>query len=240
MDWYAIATSPIMWIVGIITAGNSLIQTTLFLRVARKTAPRIGLTGAQVSKALKTGVVASIGPSLGSFIGMIVLVLALGGPIAFIRESAGIGSIMYEMMMAKTAADAAGAPLTREGMTMLGVATVVWGMALTCVPWLITGGIGARFLPRLKETSLGKKPGLMAQISVCAMLGLFGKSVLDYIVLPVQKTTPQVPAAFIAGGLAALVWILLSLRLKKPELRQFTLLVVIAIGMTVGQIVAGI
>lgn len=244
MGWYEIVTSPIMWIIAGITAGNSLVQTILFFRVSRRAALEIGLTREQVTKSLFTGVISSLGPSMGSFVGMVALVIALGGAIAFIRESAGIGSITYELMMCKSAADAAGAQMTREGMTLVGAATVVWGMALTCSPFIITGGVGARLLPKLRDSVLGRRPGLMVMISSSAMLGILGKLMIDYFAAPLATartvTGYATPAAFVSGMVAALVWLKLADWLKKPVLKELVIIVCIAAGMAGGQFIATI
>jgi hypothetical protein len=61
-----------------------------------------------MDEAMKASFITSLGPAFGSFVGMTVLVLALGGAYAFARESAGVGSIMYELIAARAGAEAAG------------------------------------------------------------------------------------------------------------------------------------
>ena len=237
MDWLSIANGPILWIIGVITAGNSLVQTLLMFRHSRKTADKIGLKPGTVGKTIRVAALAAIGPSMGSFIGMVVLVLALGGAIAWIRESAGIGSIMFEFMIAQSGADAAGVALTREGMTLVGVATIVWGMALSCIPWIITGGVSARWLPKLKDTFLTKEPKMIGLISTCAMLGMFSKFAMDYTYVKFKGGDNITPITFVVGAITGFIWVKLADALHKPELKQYLILVCIAVGMTVGQII---
>ena len=236
MDWLSIVTSPVMWAVGLLTAGNSIVQTVLMYRISKRTAARIGLSKETIAKTLKVAAISAIGPSMGSFVGMVVLVLALGGAIAFIRESAGIGSIMFEFMIAGSAASAAGVELTREGMTLMGAATIVWGMALCCIPWIFTGGVGARFLPKLKDSFLAKDPGMIGLISSTAMLGMFGKFAMDYTLVPLKAGNAFPPVAFVAGAITGLVWNLIADKTKRPAMKQYLILVCIAVGMTVAQI----
>lgn len=235
-EWLKVLTSPMMWIIGLITAGNSIVQTVLFYRISRKTADRIGLKKETVARTIKAAAISAIGPSMGSFVGMVVLVLALGGAIAFIRESAGIGSIMFEFMIAGSGAAAAGVTLTREGMTLIGASAIVWGMALCCIPWIFTGGIGARYLPKLKDSFLAKDPKMVALISTTAMIGMFGKLGIDYGYLPIKTGNFASPVAFLAGAITGFLWIRFAEKMGKPALKQYLMLVTIVVGMIAGQI----
>lgn len=237
LEWLEILTSPAMWIIAFIIVGNSVVETLLMYRVSRKTASKIGLKPEMITKTIKTAIISALGPSMSSFIGLIVLVAALGGAVAYIREGAGIGSIMFEFMIAGSAANAAGATLSREGMNMTAAATVMWGMALGCMPWIITGGVGARWLPKLKDSFLSKQPKMVALVSTTAMIGMFGKFGIDYGVVPLKTGNYATPVAFFAGAIAGFAWIRLADYLKKPGLKQYLMLVTIFFGMIVGQLV---
>ena len=117
-EWIKVATGPGFWVIGFIFAGNALTQSYLFYRLSRRTGARLRMGEGGTREAIKASFIASLGPAFGSFVGMTVLVLALGGAYAFARESAGVGSIMYELIAARAGAEAAGVPLTREGMTL--------------------------------------------------------------------------------------------------------------------------
>ncbi|MCE5206701.1 MAG: DUF5058 family protein [Chloroflexi bacterium] len=236
-DWYQVLTSPGMWIIAFITVGNTIVQTVLMFRVSKKTAGKIGLKKEIVGQTIKTAAISAFGPAMSSFIGMVVLVAALGGAVAYIREGAGIGSIMFEFMIAGSGAAAAGVDLTREGMTLIGASTILWGMALCCVPWIITGGIGARSLPKLKDSFLSKEPKMMALVSTTAMMGMFSKLGIDYAYTPILKGNIATPCSFVAGAVTGFLWIKLAEKLKKPALKQYLIIVCIVVGMIVGQLV---
>ncbi len=235
LEWLKVLSSPGMWIIAFITVGNSIIQTLLFFRVSKKTAVQIGLKKEVVGNTIKTAFVSAFGPAMSSFIGMVVLVAALGGAVAFIREGAGIGSIIFEFAIAGAGANAAGATLSREGMTLTAAAVILWGMALTCVPWVITGGVCARWLPKLKDSFLSKKPQLMTLVSTAAMIGMFGKFSIDYAVQPLKTGSFATPFAFLSGAIASFLWVKLADKLQKPALKQYLMLVMVAVGMIVGQ-----
>jgi len=236
LDWLKVLNSPGMWIIAFIIVGNSILETLLMFRISRKTATQIGLKPDMVKKTIRTAAISSFGPAMSSFIGLIVLVAALGGAVAFIREGAGIGSIMFEFMIAQSGASAAGVDLTREGMNLNAAATIMWGMALGCIPWIITGGVGARWLPKLKDSVLSKQPQMIALVSTAAMIGMFGKFGIDYTVVPYQTKNFATPIAFFAGAITGFFWMRLADKLKKPALKQYLMLVCIFVGMIVGQL----
>jgi hypothetical protein len=245
MGWYQIVTSPLMWLLAALIALNSLIMVGLMYRVSRKAARDIGLSNEFIMKTLRTGAVASIGPAMGPFVGLAALVIAVGGAISWAREAAGIGSIGYELISLQNATTAAGVTMTREGMNLVGAANVLWVAALTCSPWVLTGGVGARLLPKLRDSALGRQPGLMAVVSSAAMLGMFAKFVVDYVIKPAQVagTKPGLsgwasPAALFSGVIAGFIWITLSEKFNKPSMKQFIIIIGIFFGMGGGQIVA--
>ena len=92
-EWLRIASSPGMWVIGFVFAGKSLFQCFLFYRLARKTGQRMKMKPEIMDEALKASFITSVGPAMGTFIGLTVMVLALGGAYAFARESAAVGSI---------------------------------------------------------------------------------------------------------------------------------------------------
>jgi hypothetical protein len=116
-EWIRVATGPGFWVIGFVLAGNALIQSCPFYRLSRRTGPRLRMGEGKTREAIRASFIASLGPAFGNFVGMTVLVLALGGAYAFARESAGVGSIMYELIAARAGAEAAGVSLTREGLT---------------------------------------------------------------------------------------------------------------------------
>jgi len=150
-EWLKVATSPGLWVIGFIFAGNALIQSYLFYRLSRRVGTRLRMGEVGMNEAVRASFITSLGPAFGSFVGMTVLVLALGGAYAFARESAGVGSIMYELIAARAGAEAAGVPLTREGMTVPALLTIFWVAALGSFGWVLMSGVFTRWLPKIKD-----------------------------------------------------------------------------------------
>ncbi len=236
-EWLKQATGIGMWFIGFLTAGNALLLTFLIYRRAHKFGLKMGLTTEAMRESVKAALITSIGPCLGIFIGMTVLVIALGGAVAFIRESAGVGSIMFELIASRAGAEAAGVKLTREGMNSTGLATILWTMATGSVAWVLIGGVFTRWLPKMKDVMGQGNPKQMAVISVAIMLAAFGRLLISDSIKPLllKGMVPPFAGAFVAL-VVAIGWLIWSDKIKKPIMKEYFLLVAIVAGMAVAQI----
>ena len=236
-EWLRMASSPGMWIIGFIFAGNALIQSFLFYRLARRVGARMKIRNEVMDEALKASFITSIGPAMGTFVGLTVMVIALGGAYAFARESAAVGSIMYELIAARFGSEAAGVPLTREGMTVAALPIVFWIGAIGSFGWVLTGGVFTRWLPKLKDWLGGGDTKRLQVITVAMMLGAFSRMLTNDSIKPLL-TQGQWPAmvASITGGAAAAIWLIWANRAGKPALKEYFLVIALIVGMTCGQI----
>jgi hypothetical protein len=236
-EWLEVATSPGLWLIACLFAANGLIQSFLFYRLARRAGTRLRISEAGMNEAVKASFIASLGPALGSFVGMTVLVLALGGAYAFGREAAGVGSIMYELMAARAAAEAAAVPLTREGMTVQALLVVFWVGALGSFGWVVVGGVLTRWLPRIKELIGGGNAQRLRLITIAIMLGAFSRLLANDSVAPLLRDGSWPPLiASLAGGGAMGAVMLYADRADQPGLREYSLIVALVTGMTAGEI----
>jgi hypothetical protein len=231
-EWLRMASSTGMWIIGFIFAGNALVASYLFYRLAKKTGRRM-----KMNEALKASFITSLGPAMGTFVGLTVMVIALGGAYSFARESAAVGSIMYELIAARFGAEAAGVPLTREGMTVAALPVVFWVGAIGSFGWVLTGGVFTRWLPKLKELLGGGDSKRLQIIAVAMMLGAFGRMLTNSSIKPLL-TKGQWPAlvASITAGVAAALWLKTADRLGKPNMKEYFLIVALIVGMVCGQL----
>lgn len=231
------ATGPGLWIIGFIFAGNALLQSLLFFRLSRRTGARLQMGERGMNEAIKASFITSLGPAFGSFVGMTVLVLALGGAYAFARESAGVGSIMYELIAARAGAEAAAVPLTREGMTVPALLIIFWVGALGSFGWVLMGGVLTRWLPKIRDLAGGGDARRLQMITVAIMLAAFARLLVNDSVLPLLQDG-RWPAliASLAGGGACLAWLRYAERADRPGLKEYSLLVALVAGMTAGEI----
>jgi MFS family permease len=236
-EWLRMASSPGMWVIAFFFAGNALIASYLFYRLAKKTGRRMKMKEEVMHEALKASFITSLGPAMGSFVGLTVMVLALGGAYAFARESAAVGSIMYELIAARFGAEAAGVPLTREGMTIAAVPIIFWVGAIGSFGWVLTGGVFTRWLPKLKDLLGGGDTNRLQVISVAMMLGAFGRMLTNDSIRPLI-TKGQWPAmvASITGGLAAAIWLKTADKMGKPNVKEYFLVIALIVGMVCGEI----
>jgi len=236
-EWLRMASSAGMWVIAFFFAGNALIASYLFYRLAKKTGRRMKMKEEVMHEALKASFITSLGPAMGAFVGLTVMVLALGGAYAFARESAAVGSIMYELIAARFGAEAAGVPLTREGMTVAALPIIFWIGAIGSFGWVLTGGVFTRWLPKLKDLLGGGDAKRLQVISVTMMLGAFGRMLTNDSIKPLL-TKGQWPAivASVTGGLAAAIWLKSAEKMGKPNIKEYFLVVALIVGMVCGQI----
>ena len=236
-EWLKVATSPGLWVIGFIFAGNALIQSCLFYRLSRRVGTRLQMGEAGMNKAVRASFITSLGPAFGSFVGMTVLVLSLGGAYAFARESAGVGSIMFELIAARAGAEAAGVPLTREGMTVPALLIIFWVAALGSFGWVLIGGVFTRWLPRIKDLMGGGDTERLQMVSAAIMLAAFGRLLATDSIAPflLNGRSPAIVASVVGGG-AALAWLLHADRANKPALKEYSLIIALVVGMTAGEI----
>lgn len=235
-EWLKQATGFSMWFIGFLTAGNAFLLTVIIYRQARKNGLKMGLKDQVMRESVKASLITSIGPCMGIFVGMTVLVIALGGAVAFIRESAGVGSIMFELIASRAGAEAAGVKLTREGMNSIGLATILWTMATASVAWVLIGGVFTRWLPKIKDVMGQGNPKQMAIISVAIMLAAFGRLLISDSIKPLISKGLVAPfAGMIVALIVGIGWLVWADKLKKPVMKEYFLLVAIVVGMAVAQ-----
>ena len=236
-EWMKVATSPGLWIIGFTFAGNALIQSYLFYRLSRRVGTRLQMGEGGMNEAVRASFITSLGPAFGSFIGMTVLVLALGGAYAFARKSAGVGSIMYELIAARAGAEAAGVPLTREGMTVPALLIIFWVAALGSFGWVLIAGVFTRWLPKIKDLIGGGDTTRLQMVSAAIMLAAFARLLANDSVAPLllDGRSPAIIAS-VPGGGAAFAWLIYADRANKPALKEYFLIIALVLGMTAGEI----
>jgi len=232
-----VMTGSGMWIIGIIFAVSALIQSFLFYRLARGTGKRMKMKDSTMNKALSASFISSLGPAMGQFVGMAVLVLALGGAYAFAREAAGVGSIMYELIAAGIGAEAAGVELTREGMTVNALPVVLWVAALGSFGWVLFSGLFTRWLPKIKDWLGGGQEKRLGVVTAAMMVGAFSRMLVNDGIKPLllEGSLPPILAS-ISAGIVAAIWIISADRANKPNIKQYFLVGALIVGMIVGQL----
>ena len=202
-----------MWAAVIPGIALTIIQAVIMTRRAVQTGKKLGITHEQFKRAVQSSAAASIGPAIVIATGCITLIVAIGGPMSWMRL-AYIGSVAYELITAQLAATNAGATLGAEGMNVNVFATCVWVMSIACLGWIL---FTALFTHKLNdvEKAVGKgNTARMAIFTTAACLGAYGYLATNQIL-----SSASLPAGFIALIVAGLIQAFMTLYGRKHNVK---------------------
>lgn len=126
---------PLLYILAGLCIIVVLAQSVAFLLKAWKHALELGYTKERLKKIAVTAIIFSIAPAIAVGIGIITLSGTLGIPLPWLRLSV-VGSIVYELSAATTAASAVGASLG-SGLTAQQFTTIAWTMTVGIITGLV-------------------------------------------------------------------------------------------------------
>ncbi|WP_227939340.1 DUF5058 family protein [Alkalihalobacillus deserti] len=202
MDYLEIANSPYMWLAAASAVLVVFVQAFIFVKKSLVVGKEIGLSNVQMKSAMKSSMISSIGPSIVILFGLISLLVAIGGPMAWMRLSF-IGSLPFELLAAGFGAEAMGVSLGSENMTGTVFANSVWTMVLGSLGWIVFTGLFTHKMEKMQTFLTAGKKELVPIISISAMIGAFAYFSADRI-LNIDKGTI---ALFIGAiTMLALAW----------------------------------
>ncbi|MCM3670741.1 DUF5058 family protein [Mesobacillus maritimus] len=222
------ANSTPVWIMASIFVFIVIFQALIFLKIARKTAPEIGMTSDETKRAIRTGFISSIGPSFGIMIVIISLIAVLGAPITLARIGI-IGSAATELTAAGIGANAYGVELNSSDFGLAAFTTVVWTMCLGGTGWLIFTALFTKSLGKAQKKIASKNTKLMTIVSTAAMLGAFGYLASQQMANGISES--------ITAIISALTMMILLTIAKKSNIRwlsEWALGISLVVGLTVG------
>ncbi|MFD1361914.1 DUF5058 family protein [Lentibacillus salinarum] len=227
-DVLHIANSAPFWIIAFIVVGIVMFQAIIFLRIAKKSAPDVGMTQNEVKTAIRTGFISSIGPSFAIAIVLVSLIALLGSPLTLMRIGI-IGSAATESGAAQVGATAFGTELGGDDFSTQALATVVWTMCVGGMGWLLFTALFTKQLGKTQKKIEKKNPKAMAVISSAAMLGAFGYLASEQMISSVNHTVSGVIA------LATMIIIMIIADNRNIAwLKEWALGISMALGMTIG------
>lgn len=227
-----IASSLTLWVIAFVLIGIVIFQSIMFIRIARKSAPEVGLTKEDMKKAVKVSFVTSIGPSLAIGIVVISLITLLGSPMVLARLGI-IGSAQTETGAAEVGAKVAGIPLGSDLFTTEAFTLVVWTMSVGAVGWLLFVFLFTKTMGKIQHTVLMKHPKKMTLITMAAMIGAFGALAMEQMIVS--------PSYFVTGIVSILTMYLmqfLTVKLgdKGNWIKEWSLGIAILVGMIGGYV----
>jgi len=180
MEYLKLANSWFMWLAVIPPVSLTLIQAGIFTKRALNAGKEMGITGKQMKSAAIAAATASIGPIFVTAIGCIVLITAIGGPMAWMRL-AYIGAVGFELTAAEFGATAAGAVLGGEGMTASVFACCCWVMCISCLGWIIVSALFTDKLDLLSQKVAGDNVKKLAILTGGGCLGAYAYLISDRV-----------------------------------------------------------
>ena len=119
---------PLLFILAGIAVLAVMVQSVVFLRKAYRRAIELGYSKERIKKVIVSSALFSIAPAVAIGIGIITLSGTLGLPLPWLRLSV-VGSIVYELSAAETAAKAVGTSLG-SALTAQQFSTIAWTMTI--------------------------------------------------------------------------------------------------------------
>jgi len=123
--------SPLLYILAGIAIVAVIVQSIVLMRKAWLHSKEIGIKEEKLKKVVTASAVMTIAPAIAVGVGIITLSGMLGIPLPWLRLSV-VGSIVYELSAAETAAGALGVDLA-SGLTAQQYSTIAWTMTIGIV-----------------------------------------------------------------------------------------------------------
>lgn len=231
MGYLALANSGGMWVACILPVGILMIMCVIFFKKAMSAGQEMGMTRVTLMAGLNGALISSIGPSLAIVIGMLALVVNMGAPFAWLRLSY-IGSLMYELMMADFGARAVGTTLGAANYSQLAFASGVWTETVCALGWMVVAAIATPHLETLRKKLAGEDMSFLPILTSACMLGAFAYFGASKVLAGHGSTV-----AWIAGAACMVVILLISRKLKKTWIAEWSLGVAMLIAMCIGALV---
>ncbi len=225
-EWWSVANGPAIWIAGFVLAAVALVGATLMQMLGIREGKKIGIGKKEVNEIRRSTIITCFGPGLAITFGMIPLMIALSPGVAWLRESAGIGSIQYELITASQGAAAAGMELG-PGMSREVFAAALFVMSTGCLPWLIMAMVYAPIAKNMIARSGKSDTRIMQMVIVVMMIIVFGDAAAS-------RAVPLGEPKFWASLISAVVVIIFAIsarRFKNPHIMEYALVVAMLVGM---------
>lgn len=230
-DVNAVANSLGAWITASFIVVIVIVQAILYVKHAYKIAEKINMKREVCNKALKVGMITSIGPVIAIFIVMVGLMAVIGGPMAWMRLSI-IGAAPTELTAAKVGAEALGVEFGGPDYDLKALSVSWWTMAINGVGWLVLVGLFASKLETLREKVSGNDVKWLGILTGAATLGVFGYLTSGDVV--------KGGGNLISVVVGALVMVILGFAMNKFErlkvLKEYSLGIAMLFGVIVAMI----
>ncbi len=200
------ANDTALWLIAFAVVSVVAVQAGCYIRLAFSEARKIGFPREKCYLALRAGATSAVGPSIAVLIVMVGMISMVGAPISWLRLSV-IGAAPTELTAATVGAQAYGVEFGSPEYDIMAMATSWWTMTINGIGWLLVVAVFAHRLERVRERVGGGDPRWLAILSGAAMLGCFAFLNSRSIIAGGGR-----PVAAVAGGVAMVVFLLISKR----------------------------
>lgn len=235
-----LANGPIMWIFAGLIIAAAVTQSVVLYRYARSYIGKTKLlTNEEIKLCIRTSGVVAIGPALSVFVVALSMISMLGAPFTLMRVGM-IGSASTELTAASIGAEAAGVSLGMEALTGEAFTAALWTCAfMSCgylifVP-LVTRGIG-KALNNIVVPPEGQKQSWLAWV-ISALLPLIIFLALSFI--QAKKSIAHL-VSLLVSAVMMLALNILSGKLKKKWLSQWSMCLSVLTGIVVGGVMSAL
>lgn len=221
--WFACAPA-VMWVV---------FQAWIFFKRSRADSLRMGIAPLQVKRAIRSASIASVAPCFVMLSAMLTLMIYVGAPVAWLRVDF-IGSVSYELVAAKFAADGMGITLGSAEMDADFLAAAIIIMTTGCVPWVLFAAIFSDKMEKVNAFMSGGNAKLVPVLGIGAVLGCFGSLTIDTMYPLGPSTGAAISSGVLMGGIT-----LFNQKAKLQWLTEWGLTICMLVGMTVAVVMQG-
>ncbi len=243
MDVMKLANSIPMWIACGIPVVLVVVQAVLFAKGAYSAGKHVGLTDAQMKKAMKSSAITSIGPSIVVLSGMLSLLVTVGGPMGWMRLSM-IGSVMFESIAAGLGTAAVGVTLGTDPMTEEALTMAIWTMVLCSIGWVIFSTFSANKMDKIEHKLSKGNAGTLTTIASCAIIGVFAAMCSSHLSKPFYSMLQNLDEATMSSAwhnafacvLGAVIMFVLTTIASKKDLgwlKEWSLTITILAAMVI-------
>ena len=234
-----IANSPVMWVLSLLIIGTVVFQSIIFYRLAANRVKNTNiLEKNQVKKALKIGVIGTIGPAFAVFAVAVALIAQVGGPLTFARVGI-IGSAAFEIIAAQIGSQ--GTVGTAEFLPKM-LSAAAWIMTLGGGGWLIVVFFATKHIDGLQEKFKKANPLTIAYMSVFAPFIIFFALAYGEVINKgiLKETIDLAPLAALVAGSFAVVIVnkIVAKDSSKKWLKEWAMGFSVIVAMVVGTILS--
>lgn len=230
-----LANSFPVWIFAIFVIAIVIFQAIVFIRIASKAAPAVGMSKKEVVAAVRAGGISALGPSFAIIIVAISLITLIGDPVTLMRIGI-VGSAPIETVGASLGSQAVGVDLGSPNFSEIAFTNAVWVMCLGGMGWLLFVALFTKSLGKVQSKLVGKSGNnmnLLKAVSTAAMIGAFSYLGGSEMVKGLNESI-----VLVAAFLVMPIIIMLSKRLNASWLREWSLGLVIIAGLSVGYLLS--